>query len=99
MDDNNRVLLMRNVLDNLKNSNQQKALINLRIRKHLTDDDIVIDYKNLYIDKNFKELMVLFDINFESLSEAIEKTWLPNEIDMFGQTWYPKTYGYRMENS
>lgn len=93
MDDTNRLLLINNTVRNLKNTNHQKALL-LRIRKHLLDD-IVLDYKNLYIDKNFKQLIDLFDINVKSLSQSIDNTWLPNEIDMFGQKWYPADYGYR----
>lgn len=99
VDDKNRILLVKKVLDNLKNEIQQKELMNLRIRKHLTYDDIILDYKKLYIDKNFTELVELFDIDVNLLSIAIEKTWLPNEIYHFGQVFYPELYGYRKEES
>ena len=99
VDDKNRILLIKKVLDNLKNSIQQQALVNLRITKHQTDDDIILDYKKLYIDKNFTELVELFDIDVNLLSIAIEKTWLPDEIYHFGQVFYPKLYGYRIDET
>lgn len=99
VDDKHRILLMKKILDNPKDSIQKKALITLRLKKYQTDDDIILDYKKLYIDKNFTELTELFDIDVDLLSIAIEKTWLPNEIYHFGQVFYPKLYGYRKEES
>lgn len=51
-------------------------------------------YENLYI--NFYQRDELFrEFDWDYFSKNVERSWLPESIDLYGETWKPKQYGYR----
>ena len=55
---------------------------------------VVIDYERIFFKKDFSILKNYFEFDEDRLFELIEKTWLPEEIDLFGTIWKPKDFGY-----
>jgi hypothetical protein len=54
-----------------------------------------IDYGTIFIEKDFKDLTQLFDIDSTQLSLQIDQTWLPKKISSWNHTFYPADYGYK----
>jgi hypothetical protein len=55
---------------------------------------ILWSYQDLYIDINLSHDF-FNDIDMDFYKETVEKSWLPDEIHVFGETWKPREYGYR----
>jgi hypothetical protein len=105
-------LLLLKVKWDINNQNRLKflrnALINHNYYKHIFEEielikrtilpnDIILDYGRIFFDKDFNQLETLFNIDTSILSDAIDKTWLSNEIEIFNKTINLSSYGYRKE--
>ena len=64
------------------NSDEQKA------------NKTIFNYSDLYIDINLSKYQQFNLIEKNRYQKQLSKTWLPNEIQLFGQTWKPRDYGY-----
>lgn len=51
-------------------------------------------YQDLYIDLNLTDPLFQH-VDLKDYKEAVEKSWLPDEIFLFGESWKPRDYGYR----
>jgi hypothetical protein len=70
-----------------------------KMREIATETDIILDYRTIFIDKDLSILNGLFDVDVEALSAAIDKTWLPQYLKVFGQTLDITEYGYRKDST
>lgn len=93
----NRAELLHNFLSNPITSkliNRQWGLKNeiFNSEKQKQNKNI-INYKDLYIDFNLSN-PIFDEINTELFPSMVAKTWLPEKIVLFSETWKPKDYGY-----
>lgn len=51
-------------------------------------------YQDLYIDFNLTDPL-LQNLDMKVYKASVEKSWLPEEISLFGESWKPREYGYR----
>jgi hypothetical protein len=59
--------------------------------------ELCLSYEDIFVNKDFRGLAALFPIDHLRLSSEIDKTWLPDKIEIFGKTYRPRDYGYRNE--
>jgi hypothetical protein len=58
--------------------------------------DLFLSYENLYIKKNYDKLKIIKpDFNPVLYEELLEKTWLPDIVNVFGYDLDLRKYGYR----
>jgi hypothetical protein len=92
----NRLDLLKKFLQRENSSKYNIEKIN-RLENNIMPEDIVLDYKEIFIDKKFNKLTELFNIDTDNLSIAIDNTWLPNQINIFNELIDITLYGYRKE--
>jgi hypothetical protein len=70
-----------------------------KMRKIAAENDIMLDYRSIFINKELSIFNTLFDIDIEALSVAIDRTWLPQYLEVFKQTLDLSEYGYRKDST
>jgi len=55
---------------------------------------IIFNYNDLYVDVKLSNYQQFNFIDLARYQRQLDKTWLPSEIVLFGNTWKPKDYGY-----
>ena len=55
----------------------------------------LIDYESLYINFNCGDTEINENINWENFKQLVDKSWLPNKMDVFGETFDLIKMGYR----
>jgi menaquinone-dependent protoporphyrinogen IX oxidase len=96
--DENRCAIFEKKLSELKYFSPSQLMMKLKsssMYKELDNRGESIDYEDLYIKKDVSLLSKFFNLDQLLLSELIDKTWLPYEIDIWGHKWIPSSYGYR----
>ena len=88
----NRIKLLKKKLENPFLSEHMNKL---EFIKQTNSENIFWDYKNIFIDLDFSKINELFEIDNDMLVAGIEKTWLPDQIEIFGEMFDIKSYGYR----
>ena len=53
-----------------------------------------VGYKQLYFYPYEGIIDLKSDANIDLWSQAVKKSWVPDKVEMFGETWYPREYGY-----
>jgi len=95
---------VRLINNNLEINNENRfatliEIINLNLsqkQEFLFDDRAIfnLSYEELYINKNFKKLAEIFNFDHELFKTEIDKTWLPEEIDIWDRKLNTRSLGY-----
>lgn len=76
--------------------NQKQHFVNERIfnSQKNNQNKILWSYQALYVDLT-PGYDLFNNIDMDLYKETVDRSWLPDEIQIFGETWKPRDYGYR----
>lgn len=94
----NRSTFLENKLKSVLGDNEYNFSDHLNFYKFNSEkqkeNKKLLNYSDLYIDLNLSKYKLFESIEKNRYQKQLSKTWLPNEIVLFNETWKPKDYGY-----
>jgi hypothetical protein len=94
INEKNQIDFVYNYLSNCKKKYNKTDLLYNKHKKQNLDKDL-INYEDLYITFNLQDCDILENLNLPQYKLALEKTWLPEKINVFNHTFNLTKMGYR----